>query len=42
MILGTFEINSVDAVAGLIHEAYCRYQKTKKKDLTGGKQNEHE
>lgn len=24
--IGTFEINSVDAVAGLIHEAYCRYQ----------------
>lgn len=26
--IGTFEINSVDAVTGLIHEAYCRYQET--------------
>jgi len=24
--IGTFEINSVDAVTVLIHEAYCRYQ----------------
>lgn len=31
MILGTFEINSVDAVAGLIHEAYCRYQEIVKR-----------